>query len=167
MKVAYIDAQNIHKWIQELGRILDWKKIYDYMKEKYEIDKFCIFFGYVQKYQKLYNFLKSVWYDVIFKEVSTNKDWTIKWNVDIDIAIKSMNDIISWELEQAYLITTDVDFNSLIYEFRNRGIWWRLIVTDIKYTSKYLRKASESKIQSLSDIKHIVKFEDNQKGTDE
>lgn len=166
MKIVYIDAQNIHKWIQELWWIIDWKKFFLYLKNKYAVDQICIFFGYLSKYQKFYDFLSSVGYQVVFKEVGTHIDGSIKGNVDIDIAIKAMNDIIDNVLHEAYLVTSDADFNSLIYEFRRRNIRGKLLVSHVVRTTKDLRKASGTAIQPLTDIKHIIQFEYNQKETD-
>lgn len=81
-----------------------------------------MFFGYIPKYQKLYDFLSKVGYQIVFKEVSIHVDGSTKGNVDIDVAIKAMNDVIDESLHEAYLVTTDSDFNSLIYEFRRRNI---------------------------------------------
>ncbi len=67
-----------------------------------------------------------------------------------------MNDIIDNKLSEAYLLTSDVDYNTLIYEFRRRKMWGKLLVNDLNYTSKYLRKASGSSIQSLNEIKHLI-----------
>lgn len=165
MKIAYIDAQNIHMWIQWLWWTIDWKKFFLYLKNKYEIDQVIMFFWYIPKYQKLYDFLSKVWYQIVFKEVSIHMDGSTKGNVDIDVAIKAMNDVTDEYLHEAYLVTTDSDFNSLIYEFRRRKVQWKLIVTHFLHTSKYLRKASGKAIQPLTDIKHLIQFE-NQKETD-
>lgn len=102
--------------------------------------------------------MERVWYTLIFKEVSQRLDGTTKWNVDIDIAIQAMKDIMKERLQKAYLITTDSDFNTLIYEFRNRNLWWRLFVASFDNTSKYLRRASGDLIQPLTDIKHLIEF---------
>ncbi len=132
MKIAYIDAQNIHKWVQLLGRTIDWLKLKEYLEKKYDIDEVQIFFWYIAQYQKFYDMLKRNWYVLIFKEVSRNTQWEVKGNVDIDIAIKAMNDIIDSKLSEAYLFTTDVDYNTLIYEFRRRWIWKKLFVTSFR-----------------------------------
>jgi len=165
MKIAYIDAQNIHMGIKWLWWTIDWKKFFLYLKNKYEIDQIIMFFWYIPKYQKLYDFLLKVWYKIVFKEVSIRIDGSTKGNVDIDVAIKAMNDVTDEYLHEAYLVTTDSDFNSLIYEFRRRKIRWKLIVTHFLHTSKYLRKASGKAIQPLTDIRHLIQFE-NQKETD-
>lgn len=156
MKIVYIDAQNIHKGIQELWWIIDWVKLFYYLKKRYDVDQILIFFWYLPKYQYLYTFLSKTWYKVVFKEITVHADGSIKGNVDIDIAIRAMNDIMRDSLDEAYLMTTDSDFNSLIYEFRRRNVRWKLIVTHFLKTSKYLRKASGDVIQALTDIKHII-----------
>ena len=44
MKIVYIDSQNIHKGIKELGWIIDWELFYEYMKRKFNVDTVKIFF---------------------------------------------------------------------------------------------------------------------------
>lgn len=166
MNITYIDAQNVHKSVQSLWRLIDWKKFYDYLKAKFAMDEICIFFWYVPKYKKLYNFLKHIGYKIVFKEVSVYEDWTIKGNVDIDIAIQAMKDILDDRLLKAYLVTTDSDFNTLIYEFRPHGIRGKLFVVGFENTSRYLRKAAGENIQPLSDIRSMIEFVHKKQETD-
>jgi len=154
MLIAYIDAQNIFQGTKWLGRIIDWKKIYEYLQKRYNIELIKIFFWYLPKYKAFYDFLKRVGYDVIFKEVTIHTDGTIKWNVDIDIAIHAVLDL--QKCTMAFLLSSYSDYNTLIDLWHDQWKLWKVIVTDISKTAKVLRKASRWKIQSLSDIRAII-----------
>ncbi|MDR0860166.1 MAG: hypothetical protein LBO09_04210 [Candidatus Peribacteria bacterium] len=94
MNILYIDAQNIHKSTQEMGRIIDRGAFLAYTKRKFTIEKAKIFFGYVARYETLYQQLRTFGYDVIFKETMILPNGDIKGNVDIDIAIHSILDVV-------------------------------------------------------------------------
>jgi len=156
MKIVYIDSQNIHKWIEELWWYIDWELFYIYMKRKFWVDKIKIFLWYVLKYKRFYEKLNNIWYDIVFKDTLILPNWTIKWNVDIDIAIQCMLDIFEWDLEKAYLITWDWDFNSLVDLLKNRNLLWRVLIPNRKKASKLLKKSAWPDIQILEDIKYFI-----------
>jgi len=156
MKIVYIDSQNIHKWIEELWWLIDWELFYKYMKRKFLVEKVKIFLWYVPRYNKFYEKLKTIWYEIVFKDTLILPNWTIKWNVDIDIAIQAMLDIFEWNLEKAYLITWDWDFNSLVDLLKNRDLLWRVLIPNRKKASKLLKKSAWPDIQILEDIKYFI-----------
>lgn len=164
MKIVYIDMQNIHQTTKEFWWIIDREKLREYLIGKIQVNKICIFLWYVPKFQYLYKKLIQLWFELIFKEVCIRSDGTVKWNVDIDIAIHAMKDIHNWVVSHAYLFSSDTDYNSLIYERKNTWVFWKLYVPYMKKTSYILRKAAWSQIESLDNIKHIIeKKSDKQK----
>jgi uncharacterized LabA/DUF88 family protein len=158
-KIAYIDAQNVHKAIEELWWILDWWLFYVYLQEKFQIDICKIFIGYVPKYESLYAYLYTLWYVLVFKKVSQKYDGTIKWNVDVDLTMHVMEDLLTGVLEKWYIISGDSDYNTLIERLRNEFKLGRLIVPNLDKTSSYLRHSAGNNIQSLQDLKHRIKKE--------
>jgi len=156
MKIVYIDSQNIHKWILELWWQIDWEWFYKYMKKKFEVDKIKMFLWYMEKYKNFYKKLNHIWYEIVFKETLILPNWTIKWNVDIDIAINSMLDIFEGNLKKAYLITWDWDFNSLVDLLKKRKLLWRVLIPNRKKASKLLKKSAWADIQILEDIKYFI-----------
>jgi len=147
--------QNVHKSTEDMWWIIDWKLFYDYLIKKFDANKIIMFIWYLARYQKLYNKLTDIWYSINFKEVLIRKDGSIKWDVDIDIAIQAMKDIHNNSITKAYLVTWDADYNTLIDEWVKEWIWWRLLVPNLGKTMYILRKAAQSKIQALTDIKHL------------
>lgn len=148
--------QNIHKSTEEMWWIIDWSLFYEYLQSKFTPDRIIMFIWYLQKYKHIYDKLKTTGYEIIFKEVLVRKDWTIKWDVDIDIAIQAMKDIHNRNITVAYLISGDADYNTLINERVKEWIFWKLIVPRLDKTLYILRKASGSKLQPLTDIKHLI-----------
>jgi uncharacterized LabA/DUF88 family protein len=156
MKIVYIDAQNIHKSIKDLWWIIDWKLFYDYLQEKYTPDRVLVFLWYIQKYKHIYDMFISAWYEIIFKEVLVRFDGSIKWDVDIDIAIHAIKHLYERDITWVFLVTWDADYNSLIYERQVAWIFEKLLVPNLDNTLYILRKASGWKLQPLTDIKHKI-----------
>lgn len=157
MKIVYIDAQNIHKWVQEYWRIIDWYKFFVYLREKYKADKVKIFFGYRPEYIKLYEFLQKTWYEKIFKKITVLPNGDIKWNVDIDIAIHSINDYRDGVMSSMILVSSDWDYNSLVEYFHKKWIFEKLIITSFQKTSKLFSSIINfDKMLDLQSIKNKI-----------
>ncbi len=156
MKIIYIDTQNIHRSTQEMWWLIDWWLFYQYLQRKFLPDKIIMFIWYIQKYTHFYQKLTKIWYIIVFKEVLVREDWSIKWDVDIDIAIQAMKDMYKEPIKSVYLVSGDADYNSLIYERIKEWIFEKLIVPRLDKTLYILRKASGSKLQTLTDIKHLI-----------
>jgi hypothetical protein len=78
MKIAYIDMQNIHKSIEEMGWIIDWGLFYEYLKVKFSPDRVIMFVGFMQKYKHFYDKLEKIGYVMNYKEVLVRPDGSIK-----------------------------------------------------------------------------------------
>lgn len=156
MKVVYIDSQNIHKAIEELWWIIDWELFYQYLVKKFEVQEIKIFLWYIKKYEKFYSQLKEVWYQVIYKETMVLENGTIKWNVDIDIAIHVMLDMFEWWLQKAYLVTWDWDYNTLVDLLKSKNLFGRVLVPNRKKASKLLKKSAWPDIQIIEDIRYFI-----------
>jgi len=57
---AFIDGQNLHLGVQDLGWKLNYKKFRIYLKDKYKVSKAYLFIGYLPENQELYKSLKNV-----------------------------------------------------------------------------------------------------------
>lgn len=155
-KIAYIDAQNVHKAIQELWWFLDWWLLFSYLKNKFEVSEVKIFFWYVQRHETLYTSLRKIWYTVVFKETLILPNGQIKWNVDIDIAIVATLDLLEWGLEKMYLLTGDGDYNSLVDLFKKREKLGRVLIPNRQQASKLLKKSAWPDIQALEDLRFFL-----------
>ncbi|MDQ7009209.1 MAG: NYN domain-containing protein [Candidatus Gracilibacteria bacterium] len=160
MKIVYIDSQNIHQGLlQYHGWIIDWKNFYVYLNEKYEVDKVKIFFGYLKSQKGFYQKLKNIGYEVCFKETLVLPNGNIKGNVDIDIAIFALKDFYENSVSQAFLVTGDGDFNSLVYFWIEKEIFGKVIIPGVKNSSVLLKRVAKNNILDLAELKIKLKKE--------
>jgi len=155
MKVIYIDAQNTHRKTIDYGRIIDWNKFFIYLTEKYNPDIIYYAIWFIDRFEKLYKYLDNIWYKLLFKETIVLPNWEIKGNVDIDIAIRSILDICRNNLQKAYILSNDWDYNTLIRTLIEEWKFGWLIVPDIKTASKLIKKFNKT-ILNLQDIKNKI-----------
>jgi len=156
MKIAYIDVQNIHRKTVDFNRIIDWNKFLIYLKQNCKIDIVYYAVWYLSKYDKFYDYLSSLWYFLLFKKVTILPNWSIKWNVDIDIAIRSLFDFFEEWLEKAIIVSNDGDYNTLVDVLRQKWVFDRLMIVDYTSASKQLRKSAWPYIQDIQRIKHLI-----------
>lgn len=156
MRIVYIDMQNVHKSTEDMWRLIDRSRFYVYLTQKYKVEAILIFVWYIQKYQHMYEQLTKLGYKCVFKEVVIRPDWSIKWDVDIDIAIWAMKHIHQKIVTEAYLVSGDADYNTLIDEWVREWVFAKLIVPNVDKTMHILRKSAWGKLQSLTDIQHLI-----------
>ena len=165
MIVVYIDTQNVHKSIEDLGRILDRELFFVYLQEKFAPSTIKMFVWYIPQMNHFYKKMEQIWYTLIFKETALRNDWSIKWNIDIDLTMHVMEDLLIGWLSLWYIVSGDGDYNTLIQRLRQDNILWRLLVPNIAKTTAQLRKSAGSNIQSLHELQHrLSKKEPSGKG---
>ena len=64
---AFIDSQNLNLGTRSLGWELDFKRFRRYLRDKYRVEKAFLFLGYMKENEKLYAYLKSLEYILVFK----------------------------------------------------------------------------------------------------
>lgn len=164
MKIVYIDVQNTHRKTLDYDRIIDRKRFFVYLKEKYKVDVIYYAVGYVSKYQRFYDELERIGYAMLFKKTIMLPNGEIKWNVDIDIAIRSIYDLWKHGLEKAYLVTNDGDYNTLIQTLIDEWVFGWLLAPDAKTASRLITQISWT-IVDIQRIKHLIqKQKDSPKG---
>ena len=115
-----------------------------------------MFLGYMKKYENFYKKLEKIGYKVIFKNTLILPDWSVKWNVDIDIAIQVLLDLFEGNLSEAYLVTGDGDYNTLVKLLKDRKLLWKVFIPNKDKSSKLIRKAAWSDIITLESIKYFI-----------
>lgn len=136
--------------------MIDWKKLFVYLKAKYKVDIIYYAVWYVDKYQLMYEALEKIGYKMLYKETIQLPDGRIKWNVDIDIAIKSIMELRKDWLQKAYLISNDWDYNTLIKVLIEEWVFGWLIVPDKRTASKLIKKFNRI-VLDLQEIRHKIK----------
>jgi uncharacterized LabA/DUF88 family protein len=155
MKILYIDAQNTHQATAKLWRHIDRGKLFDYLKNKHQIDMIIYAVWFIKENQNLYKELSTIGYTLLFKETIRLPNWSIKWNVDIDIAIQSIFDLCSGRLTCWLLMTNDWDYNTLLKTFKEHNKLWKLFTPDVSTASRLITKLSPDLID-LQRIKHLI-----------
>lgn len=154
--IAYIDASNLRFWTLEDKWKLDYKSFRSWLRDKFWVSKAILFMGLIPEYADLYNYLQSIWYDIIFRPTLTNKDWKTKWNVDWELILQISSDYYEDKLEKAILVSWDGDYHCIVKFLKNKKVPIHIIAPNKKYLS-YLLKKIGVPIILLSDFKKKLK----------
>ncbi len=153
---AFIDGQNVHRSIIDLGWKIDWKRFRIYLLEKYSVTKAFLFIGYISKNQKLYKKLEEFGFECIFKEVvKINKD-LIKGNVDAELVLHTMIEIQNFD--KAIIVSGDGDFGCLVEYLNSKEKLKGVLVPNIYKYSKILKKKAKKLIFFLNDTKRMLEL---------
>lgn len=155
MKIVYIDAQNVHRCVQDAWWLIDRSKFYSYIKEKCSPDVIYYAVWYIKTNQAFYDQLQEIWFTMLYKETIILPNWKVKWNVDIDIAIRTVSDVYEAWLQVAHFVTNDWDYNTLIQYCKDRELLWYMIFPYASHASRLLTKYTH-RIIDMQRIRHIV-----------
>ncbi len=78
---AFIDGNNLHLIMVNLGWALDYKRFRVYLSEHYGVAKAYYFIGYVPEMSALYISLQSYGFVLVHKPVLKLKDGKVKGNI--------------------------------------------------------------------------------------
>lgn len=152
---VFIDAQNLYLGIKNSGWKLDYLKLNIYLKDKYEAKRVFIYMGYINSYRNLYNYLKRVGFDIVFKEIiDKNKKRDIKGNIDVCLTVDSIKK--SQYYSRAVFISADGDFVPL-YDYltndKNKDLI--ILIPNMQKYSKLLLKY-KSKLRFMNDLRDKI-----------
>lgn len=149
---AFIDGQNLHLGIQNLGWRLDFARFRRYLAEKYAVTTAYYFIGYVPGNQPLYSELQKAGYVLVFKPTIPDGDGNIKGNIDADLVLQAMLDFNKYD--KAIIVTSDGDFYSLVkYLYQNNKL--RSVMSPyVKTCSTLLRKEAKERIVFMDNLRH-------------
>lgn len=130
---AFIDSQNLTKSIQKQGWQIDYIRFRVYLREKYDVSKAFLFYGYLKQYQKMYSFLAQNGYTLIFKPAIIGPDGKTKGNVDGELILHTMIEYPNFD--QAIIVSGDGDFYCLIdYLEKNGKLAHILVPNSLRYS---------------------------------
>src|SRR3972149_6353337 len=109
---AFIDGNNLHLSVFNLGWKLDYKKFRRYLNDKYNVKVAYYFIGEVPGMESLYSALTRYGFDLIFKPPIKDRDGNYKANVDAELVLQAMIDVDKYD--SAVIVTSDGDFTCLI-----------------------------------------------------
>ncbi len=148
---VFIDSQNLNLSIKDQGWDLDFNRFYVYLKEKYKTSRIFLFIGFIQKNVRLYNYLSSVGYILIFKPILLIKNTNhIKGNVDAELVLQAMIEYDKYD--KAIIISGDGDFHCLIDYLRKKNKLEIVIIPNRKKYSQLLLNFSEY-LRFMNDLK--------------
>lgn len=153
---AFIDGQNLHMGIRDLGWKIDYKKFRVYLKEHYDVEKVYMFMGYKPTEQQLYNFLQEVGYILVFKPILVLKDGKVKGNCDAELVLQAMIEFQNYQ--KAVIITGDGDFYCLIKYLQEKDKLLTVLAPSSKNCSSLIRTIVQGDLSLVSDLRKKIQY---------
>jgi len=158
---AFIDGQNLHLGVKDLGWRLDYRRFLIYLRDKYCVSKTYLFIGLVPENQKLYKFLQECGYVLIFKPLLIPKDGKPKGNVDADLVLNAMIEYPNYD--KAIIVTSDGDFYSLVEYLYSKNKLRIVLASHKKKCSILLQKKAREKIDFMDNLREKLQYASNRK----
>ena len=152
---AFIDGNNLHLSVINIGWKLDYRKFRQYLSDKYDVQRAYYFIGEVPGMEGLYTSLQRHGFTLIFKPPIKDKHGNYKANVDAELVLRAMIDFD--EYHRAVVVTSDGDFSCLVEYLKSTDKLERLLAASKGGCSKYLRIAAGSRVDYMDNLK--VKLE--------
>jgi uncharacterized LabA/DUF88 family protein len=153
---AFIDGQNLHLGIAELGWRVDWRRFRTYLEEHYRVGCAYYFVGYIPNNQALYTRLQDAGYTLVFKPVSYRGDAKPKGNVDAELVLQAMIEYPHYD--RAVVVTSDGDFGCLVRYLYEQAKLERVLSPNRKGCSALLKRAARERLDFLEDAKRKVEY---------
>jgi uncharacterized LabA/DUF88 family protein len=134
---AFIDSQNLNMGVKSEGWKLDYRKLRQYLHNKYNVSQAYIFIGYISGNEDLYKSLQKSGFILVFKPTLELPNGTVKGNVDAELVLHSMIEYPNYE--KAIIISGDGDFYCLVEHLEKQDKLLK-IMTPNKHFSGHLRK---------------------------
>lgn len=118
---SFIDASNIIYGTRDEGWKVDFRKLYKYLRERYECWKIYYFAGEEKnnlKQKRFYRLLGKIGYELILKPVKIyrqNRHLVRKANCDVDLTFYAMRDLDKFQ--RVIFLSGDGDFEILLAHF--------------------------------------------------
>lgn len=125
--VVYIDANNLHKGVQQLGWTLDYRRLRIWLTDKYQIKTAYLFIGLVPKRKNLYTCLQEAGFTLMYKEVSYDGAGKVKGNCDAELVLKTVSDYYENRADKVVLVSSDGDYAGLVSFLKEKNAFLTLI----------------------------------------
>ena len=153
---AFIDGQNLHLGIQELGWKVDWRRFRVYLGEHYGVLRAYYFVGYIPDNQALYARLQNAGYTLVFKAVVYRGDGKAKGNVDAELVLQAMIEYPHYD--GAVIVTSDGDFGCLVRYLYEQGKLERVLSPNRRGCSALLKRAAHEKLDFLEEARRKIAY---------
>lgn len=153
---GFIDSNNLHLSIKELGWKLDYKKFRVYLRDKHQINKVYLFLGFLPENQEMYKNLQDDGYTLVFKPILQYKDGKVKGNCDAELVLQTMIDFAKYD--KALLVSGDDDFYCLInYLYGKQKLKFVLVPNQNKY-SALIKKSAKEKLLFMNNLRQKLEY---------
>ena len=146
---ALIDGNTLHLGIKQLNWKVDYKKFRVYLRDKYSVVKAYYFIGYIGENERLYNYLISSGYTMVYKPVVQDATGVLKGNCDAELVLQAMIDLNNYD--QAVIVSSDGDFTCLA-DYLQQSKKLRAVMAPHQDTTSVLLK---KKIRSMVFMDHL------------
>ncbi len=153
---AFIDGNNLHLTMVNLGWALDYKRFRIYLSEHYGVGKAYYFIGYMPEMRDLYISLQSDGFVLVHKPVLKLKEGKIKGNVDAEMVLQAMIDYNDYE--KAVIITSDGDFYCLVRYLQRMKKLETVLAPCKEGCSQLLMKAAGSCIAFMDNLREKLEY---------
>jgi len=152
---VFIDGANIFYTQKNLSWIIDWKKVIDFLKKRWEILDIRYYTGIRSNDDKMRRYLKYL--DAIgitsvtkpLKKIKTNDGFVFKSNFDVEMTMDILLERKS--VDEIILFTGDSDFHNLVNKLKDFGK--RVIIFSTRKMIAWELKLSVSEYVFLEDLK--------------
>jgi uncharacterized LabA/DUF88 family protein len=164
---AYIDGANLHKGVNGLGWILDYKKFRVWLSEKYGVKTAYLFIGLIPKYKELYKYLQESGFTLVFKEVIYDGDGKPKGNCDADLVLQATRDAYENKFDNVLLVASDGDYAGLVAFLLEKQKFSVVLSPHPKDKCSILLKRTGVKIAYINDQRSHLELAQKEKAPNE
>lgn len=161
---AFIDSQNLNlgtnkdiyhnKKLIYKGWKLDFKKFRQYLTDKFRVSRAFLFIGYIKQNEKMYKYLNSCGYTLIYKPTVTDNLGKPKGNVDAELVLYSAA-IENPHYQKAVIVSGDGDFYCLHEYLEKQNKLSRIIIPNRHSESSLLKRFQKHKIFLYREKGHL------------
>jgi len=171
---AFIDNQNVNVSIKNIGWKMDWRKLRQFLKDKYGVTKAYMFIGYVPEFEDMYMQMHDSGYMVVLKptfdmtkprheepgEKNDNEDKRpIKGNIDAELVLWVMRELPNYS--KAVIVSGDGDFFSVVEYLEENGKLGKIAAPTHHYSNLYNKY--ESYVDTLDQYKRELSYRPSKK----
>lgn len=153
---AFIDGQNLHLGLREIGVALDFRRFRIYLRDRLQVAEAYYFLGYLPEQQPLYANLQRAGFILQFKEVARDHAGKAKGNIDVDLTLHTVDKISQYN--KAVIVTSDGDFASLVSYLIEKNKLRTVLSPHRAKCSYLLRRTAKGHIDFLEDIRSKIEL---------
>lgn len=177
---AFIDSQNLNVGVQKYGWKMDWKKLRQFLSDKYGVTEAYMFIGYVPEFEEMYKQLHDAGYKIVLKptydmtrprpeekektednHVETEEKKPVKGNVDADLVLWVMKEINNYD--KAVIVSGDGDFYSLVEYLDTQKKLYKLLAPNAQYSGLFNKY--EQYIERLDKYRRELAYYDKRRSS--